>query len=137
MSTPAEVVQLFNRIKCTENHYDVLSLPKFAPVNEAELKKTYMRLAKVLHPDKCKLEGATQVFQKVGPARVALVCARSNGQGGALCSNCSTHCCMRMAAGGLHPRDRWSCPLWRRNAPSRNRCSFLGAGAECFLVLCI
>lgn len=36
--------------------------------NLAQVRKNYRALAVILHPDKCKLEGAAEAFQRVNAA---------------------------------------------------------------------
>ena len=60
-----EQQQLFDSVAKAKDHYAVLGLPKFGALTESALKKVYMKFARHLHPDKCTLEGATKVFQKV------------------------------------------------------------------------
>ena len=46
----------------------LLDLPARGPVEESEIRKKYLKLAALVHPDKCSLPEATQAFQIVHSA---------------------------------------------------------------------
>ena len=58
----AETYGHFIRVRDATCLYQVLAVNKSD--NVATIKKSYLKLAKLLHPDKCTQEGSTAVFQK-------------------------------------------------------------------------
>uniref|UniRef100_A0A915CQJ5 J domain-containing protein n=1 Tax=Ditylenchus dipsaci TaxID=166011 RepID=A0A915CQJ5_9BILA len=52
------------------NYYEILQLPH--NVSQSDLKKKYYELALLIHPDKCKLPGATEAFKSLGNAYAVL-----------------------------------------------------------------
>lgn len=62
-STPEAEIE---RIKSAPNHYAVLHVSTDA--DNAKLKKNYYTLARMLHPDKCQLEGADNAMTAVSQA---------------------------------------------------------------------
>eukprot|EP00966_Prymnesium_polylepis_P233701 5405468-Prymnesium_polylepis.1 len=51
-----------------KNHYQVLGVAPFAPGAEdavRELKKCYLKLSRLVHPDKCTHPRSTEAFQLV------------------------------------------------------------------------
>ena len=55
-----------HRIQCAQGHYMVLDLPRSCGC--ATVRVRYLQLARLLHPDKCTEEAATEAFQKVLPS---------------------------------------------------------------------
>ena len=64
MSEPAEEVIV--RIKSSTCYYKILGVPRDSDDNG--IKKAYRKLALLLHPDKCKLDGAEDAFKSVSAA---------------------------------------------------------------------
>lgn len=62
-STPEAEIE---RIKSAPNHYAILHVSTDA--DGAKLKKNYYTLARMLHPDKCQLDGAEDAMTKVSQA---------------------------------------------------------------------
>eukprot|EP00798_Chlamydomonas_sp_ICE-L_P025856 gene25856-11528_t len=54
------------RVLDAKNDYECLKLHVGSSM--AQVKKTYRQLAMALHPDKCKVEGASEAFQRVNQA---------------------------------------------------------------------
>lgn len=63
---PGTAAEEIERIKHAPNHYAVLHVPGDA--NAEEMKKNYYKLAKLLHPDRCQLEGAGEAMTSVSQA---------------------------------------------------------------------
>lgn len=65
MSDPGS--EAIARVKAAgKDYYKVLGVDKKA--DEAAIKKAYRKLALILHPDKCKLDGAEEAFKSVSAA---------------------------------------------------------------------
>jgi len=58
------------RISAQKDYYKILGVERDA--GEGEIKKKYRRLALLLHPDKCSVEGAEESFKKVSSAYACL-----------------------------------------------------------------
>ena len=58
-------------LKSSKNSYECLGLKNDASVED--IKKAFKRLAKLLHPDKCKLADSTDAFQLLLFAKDALL----------------------------------------------------------------
>jgi len=54
------------RIRTTRNYYEILRLSKDA--TDSEIKSQYRKLALLLHPDKCSIEGSEETFKAVNAA---------------------------------------------------------------------
>ena len=54
------------RIRKTDDYYRILGVERNA--EKSTIKKAYRKLALKLHPDKCVLDGAEEVFKKVSEA---------------------------------------------------------------------
>merc|ERR1719334_174742 len=65
-----EQVEAVKRIRKCKNYYEILGLGKDA--SEAELKKSYRKLALAFHPDKNKAPGASEAFKAIGNAYAVL-----------------------------------------------------------------
>ena len=65
-----EVRAEIDRVLASRNDYYVLKVPVGSAL--AQIKVSYRRLAMMLHPDKCKLEGAAEAFQKVNASHLNL-----------------------------------------------------------------
>lgn len=65
-SFPASAEEEIQRIKKAPNHYAVLHVSPEA--SNAQLKKNYYTLARILHPDKCQLPGAEDAMTDVSLA---------------------------------------------------------------------
>lgn len=63
METTADAKKIIMRITKTEDYYVILNVQKDA--TEAQIKKEFRLLARVIHPDKCSLPGAEDAFKKV------------------------------------------------------------------------
>ncbi|XP_055308889.1 dnaJ homolog subfamily B member 12-like isoform X2 [Sitodiplosis mosellana] len=62
----AEQMQHVKRIQSCKDYYEVLKVTKEA--TDTEIKKSYKKLALVLHPDKNRAPGAAEAFKAVGNA---------------------------------------------------------------------
>ena len=58
--------ELISRIRSTEDYFLILKVPRDA--TEREVTVAYRKLALLLHPDKCGVEGGESAFQKVAAA---------------------------------------------------------------------
>ena len=65
-----EQVVSVQRIKKCKDYYEILEVSKDA--TDAELKKSYRKLALALHPDKNKAPGSAEAFKAVGNAFAVL-----------------------------------------------------------------
>jgi len=54
------------RVRREQDFYRILNIDKSA--KEADIKKAYRKLALLLHPDKCSVEGAEDAFKRVSTA---------------------------------------------------------------------
>jgi len=63
---PGTAEQEVERIRKAANHYAVLHVHRDAA--PADIKKNYYTLAKMLHPDKCQLDGAAEAMSQVSQA---------------------------------------------------------------------
>eukprot|EP00871_Galdieria_phlegrea_P005538 jgi/Galph1/5986/GphlegSOOS_G4591.1 len=63
---PKDATTEINRIKAAPNYYAVLHV--IPNSSEAEMKKNYYKLARILHPDKCKEAGAEDAMKTVALA---------------------------------------------------------------------
>lgn len=63
---PGSPEQEIERIKSAPNHYAVLHVSTDA--DNAKMKKNYYSLARMLHPDKCQLDGAKDAMTSVSQA---------------------------------------------------------------------
>lgn len=63
---PGSAESEIERIKAAPNHYAILHVSTDA--SSAQLKKNYYTLARMLHPDKCQLEGAEDAMTSVSQA---------------------------------------------------------------------
>uniref|UniRef100_A0A914XZB0 J domain-containing protein n=1 Tax=Panagrolaimus superbus TaxID=310955 RepID=A0A914XZB0_9BILA len=66
----ADEVQSVERIRHCKDYYEILQVEKNC--SEVHLKKKYRELALKLHPDKCKVPGATDAFKALGNAYAIL-----------------------------------------------------------------
>jgi DnaJ family protein B protein 12 len=66
----ADEVQSVERIRHCKDYYEILQVEKNC--SEIHLKKKYRELALKLHPDKCKVPGATDAFKALGNAYAVL-----------------------------------------------------------------
>jgi DnaJ family protein B protein 12 len=66
----ADEVQAVERIRHCKDYYEILQVEKNC--TEIILKKKYRELALKLHPDKCKVPGATDAFKALGNAYAVL-----------------------------------------------------------------
>ncbi|XP_067936234.1 dnaJ homolog subfamily B member 12-like [Watersipora subatra] len=66
----AEQLASVKRIKKCKDYYEILNVSKDA--TEADLKKSYKKLALKFHPDKNKAPGATEAFKDIGNAYAIL-----------------------------------------------------------------
>lgn len=62
----AETLEEVQRVLASKSNYEVLQLKPGC--SSAALKKRYRELAVRLHPDKCKVEGASDAFQRAHTA---------------------------------------------------------------------
>lgn len=58
--------EVLARICKAKDYYEILDVPRNA--STADIKKSYRKLALILHPDKCKAAGAEDCFKKVSSA---------------------------------------------------------------------
>ncbi|XP_065063516.1 dnaJ homolog subfamily B member 14-like [Rhopilema esculentum] len=65
-----EQADAVSRIRKCKDFYEILNVSKNA--DEAELKKSYRKLALQFHPDKNKAPGATEAFKRIGTAFAVL-----------------------------------------------------------------
>jgi len=65
-----EQVEAVKRVRRCKNYYEILGLTK--ECNEADLKKSYRKLALAFHPDKNKAPGAAEAFKAIGNAYAVL-----------------------------------------------------------------
>lgn len=63
---PGSAEQEIDRIKNAPNHYAILHVS--ADAENAQMKKNYYTLARMLHPDKCQLPGAEEAMTSVSQA---------------------------------------------------------------------
>ena len=61
LSMADSIDQTIARISSTKDYYKILGISKDADQNE--IKKSYRKLALVLHPDKCSVAGAEEAFK--------------------------------------------------------------------------
>ena len=66
----AETRAEIDRVLSSRNDYYVLKVPVGSALSQ--VKVGYRRLAMMLHPDKCKLEGAAEAFQKINASHLNL-----------------------------------------------------------------
>ncbi|XP_053969920.1 dnaJ homolog subfamily B member 12 [Anastrepha ludens] len=66
------------KVKSCRNYYEILSVSKEA--TDSEIKKSYKKLALLLHPDKNKAPGASDAFKAVGNAAAVLTDAEKRKQ---------------------------------------------------------
>lgn len=60
---PSTSLEDIKRIRNAESDYECFQLSP--PTTLTLIKKKYKELARMLHPDKCNLEGAKEAFQKI------------------------------------------------------------------------
>lgn len=67
-TTPAlnATSELIVKILQTDDYYEILGVTRSA--TEADIKKSYRNIARLIHPDKCNLEKCDEAFKKVGTA---------------------------------------------------------------------
>jgi len=68
----AERVAELKRVQSATTHYERLNLVQGSTIDVGVVKKAFMKMVKLLHPDKCHLPEATEVFQKVTQAKTVL-----------------------------------------------------------------
>lgn len=68
--TSQTIDELIVKIKKAKTPYAVLGLEQNC--TKQEIKKSYRELSKMIHPDKCQHECATECFQKVSTAHIIL-----------------------------------------------------------------
>lgn len=68
--TSEEIEKLIERIIKATTPYEVLDIKKES--NNRDIKRAYHKISRVIHPDKCKHEKATECFQKVSAAHILL-----------------------------------------------------------------
>ncbi|XP_067615136.1 dnaJ homolog subfamily B member 12 [Eurosta solidaginis] len=65
-----EQIEAVRKVKSCRDYYEILSVKKEA--TDSEIKKSYKKLALLLHPDKNKAPGASDAFKAVGNAAAIL-----------------------------------------------------------------
>ena len=55
-----------NKTTAGKNHYEILGVSRSA--TDAQIRKSYFKLAKQWHPDKNKSSRATEIFKKIAEA---------------------------------------------------------------------
>lgn len=73
-----EQLEAVRKVKGCRNYYEILSITKEA--TDSEIKKSYKKLALLLHPDKNKAPGASDAFKAVGNAAAILTDAEKRKQ---------------------------------------------------------
>lgn len=69
--TSEETEKLIGRIIKATTPYEVLGIKKES--NNRDIKRAYHKLSRIIHPDKCKHENATECFQRVSAAHILLM----------------------------------------------------------------
>jgi len=75
VATAAATAEEVGRVLGCLNNYQVLKVPPNA--TSAAVRKAYLQLSKALHPDKCRVDNATDAFQRVTRAYKELMKTRS------------------------------------------------------------
>ncbi|CAD6991106.1 unnamed protein product [Ceratitis capitata] len=73
-----EQLEAVRKVKGCKDYYEILSITKEA--TDSEIKKSYKKLALLLHPDKNKAPGASDAFKAVGNAAAILTDAEKRKQ---------------------------------------------------------
>ncbi|KAJ3294520.1 hypothetical protein HDU79_010827 [Rhizoclosmatium sp. JEL0117] len=68
----ATEIQRIREVKGKGDLYGVLKLAAQPPPSESEIKKAYRKLALLLHPDKCSIDGADEAFKAINHASSVL-----------------------------------------------------------------
>merc|ERR1719428_2570698 len=70
-----EAIAAISAVLQAEDHFETLQLP-VTGAHPATVRRQYLRLALLIHPDKCSAKGADEAFKRLSAAFEVLHCPR-------------------------------------------------------------